>query len=468
MEVFRRALLKKLRHVDELKRKQAGGETLDEQQLAKLSREPELLASLSQLEQRAGGAEVHSSAPSASTFPSPSPSPSPFPSTATATATSIAAAAALEVGAKLLVDGRKAKVKRIDTSERRVKVKFRDDKSVEWVPQASGRLAAAAVAGAGAPPPPLIPPPAARCAHCGDARHEARLCSFGLAAAEQFLPCGAEGAARCFSRTFIVPLRRARAAFDVDDLRDGRVDVGLRCVSSALFRSQSLRRNTQLLLCFGGEQPARLVGVLGSMVRDLRPDEKSLALRVRAVSDAEGAAAAAAELERARRENTAEAIGSWSRSATRGWTSCEGDILAALEKALAVGGAPPTLLLLSAAGRFIGDVCGDIAAAAAGGPTPGVVVLLGDDRGLTGKEEADILAAAGRRGSAVRRVSLGEDMLFASHAIVIVHHYLDRLLHSCRMPPPRIYARGGGSKGKGSAGRSGRGSYARGRGKASY
>ena len=39
-------------------------------------------------------------------------------------------------------------------------------------------------------------------------------------------------------------------------LCDGRVDVGLRCVSCALFRSQSLRQNARVLLCFGVPEAA--------------------------------------------------------------------------------------------------------------------------------------------------------------------------------------------------------------------
>ena len=67
----------------------------------------------------------------------------------------------------------------------------------------------------------------------------------------------------------------------------------------------------------------------------------------------------------------------------------------------------------------------------------------------------------------VRTVSLGSDVLFASHAIVLVHHYLDRALHSCLVRPPRVLARGGagGASGKGGRGGGGRG---RGKGGASY
>eukprot|EP00913_Durusdinium_trenchii_P028265 g26494.t1 len=33
--------------------------------------------------------------------------------------------------------------------------------------------------------------------------------------------------------------------------------------------------------------------------------------------------------------------------------------------------------------------------------------------------------------SSVHRISLGPDMLLGSHCIVLVHHYLDRYLHTC-------------------------------------
>ena len=89
------------------------------------------------------------------------------------------------------------------------------------------------------------------------------------------------------------------------------------------------------------------------------------------------------------------------------------------------------------------------------------MVLLGDDRGLSSDEERQVLHEASARGSEVRRVSLGEDVLFASHSIVLVHHYLDRALHSCQVRPPRMLVRGGGRGVKG--GGRGRGSPGRGR-----
>ena len=82
-----------------------------------------------------------------------------------------------------------------------------------------------------------------------------------------------------------------------------------------------------------------------------------------------------------------------------------------------------------------------------------MIVVLGDDRGLEAEEERQVRAVAASAGARVRAVSLGADMLFASHAIVLVHHYLDRLAHSCLARTPREYARGGGRGARGGRGR---------------
>ena len=524
-----RALEKKLRQITDLKRQrdEQGEGRLDAAQRQKLSREAELQALLD-------GARAQASSDAA-------------------------AAPQLECGGRVRVDGRRAKVKRLEGSPpRKVRVRFLDDRSVEWLqlPDMASRLdrvrppkrkthaaepatvpssladdmpAPIASSRVAAPDKQLASAPAGggACNHCGRVGHTPRLCTYGLADHEEFLPCAGAGPdTQCFHRTFIVPLRRASAAFDEEgsSLRAGRVDVGLRCVSSALFRSQSLRQNSRVLLCFMGtgatpsscdavgegswaasgapsgpapcESAARVVEVNGALVRDLRPDEASLARRLRAVSDPAGGASAAAAREAAAREAAGArraaapaaqhapkaavaagmppsatipddgALGRWSRGETRGMSSREGDLLAAVRDALFVRGTnepPPMLLLLAASGEFIGELCARLAAAAKArqdaarasgaplqpGPFSGVVVLLGDDRGLEAHEERAVLGLARQRGSEVCRVSLGADMLFASHSIVLVHHYLDRHLHSCLVRPPRVLVRGGGRGGQG-------------------
>ena len=329
------------------------------------------------------------------------------------------------MGTRLEVDGRVAKVKRVEPSGE-VRVRYGEDGSKDtlWLPADNRRVSnvrppkrkredgggddddddeevesQAAAAAAREPTPlaatsriaeleaelsalksaavhfPTAAQPAATalsgappCTHCGRPGCTPRACTFGLESDERFLLCkGSASAVGCFTRTFLVPLRRASPAFDCDALRTGRVDVGLRCVSSALFRSQSLRQNTRVILCFLGDAEAasggtgggkgsgksggkgggsddspsgggaaaacgeaRIVEVCGALVRDLRPDERSLALRLRAVSEADGAAEAEARVAAARRAARADPsvapaedgpVGVWSRGETRGLSS---------------------------------------------------------------------------------------------------------------------------------------------------
>ena len=108
-------------------------------------------------------------------------------------------------------------------------------------------------------------------------------CSLGNSASREdtfiFCTTAASGPASCFARRFIVPLHRAAPDFDLDDLTVGRVDVGCRCASAAFFRSQSLRHNTELRLCF---QEERVLCISGGLVRNLTPDEKCISSRMHA------------------------------------------------------------------------------------------------------------------------------------------------------------------------------------------
>ena len=60
----------------------------------------------------------------------------------------------------------------------------------------------------------------------------------------------------------------------------GRMDVGCSCVSAALFRSQSLRGNTCVSLCF--KEEAQRLEVRGASIRRLQPDDFSVAVRLHA------------------------------------------------------------------------------------------------------------------------------------------------------------------------------------------
>jgi len=235
----------------------------------------------------------------------------------------------------------------------------------------------------------------------------------------------------CFWRRFIVPLQRADAvAFNPEDARVGRADVGLRCISSALFRSQGLRRNSQACICF--EASGHCLEVSGALARDLRPDDQALAHRVRSGLDVllkEGSQAPDPE---------ADPV-AWSASELRGLEALARTKSKALKAALrSADGNRVVLMLLTEDGVPIKKVCTQMRQ---GPPLTGVVVLLGDDRGLPAEEANAMATLAEKGGAEVKRVSLGGTTLLASHAIVILHHYLDEYIHRCKVSRPRDYGR---------------------------
>jgi hypothetical protein len=119
-----------------------------------------------------------------------------------------------------------------------------------------------------------------------------RACTLGasLCRESQFLRC----APQCFIRRFIVPLHRARSDFQLDDLREGRIDLAARLVTSTLVCSQRLRHNAQLWLPLLGDDEPTTVCVTGGLVRRLHPSELPTAERLRRALDElrEGGAAA--------------------------------------------------------------------------------------------------------------------------------------------------------------------------------
>lgn len=74
--------------------------------------------------------------------------------------------------------------------------------------------------------------------------------------------------------------------FVLDDLAgtSGRLDVLVRCLRAAMLFSHGIRRNVVVyLVLLGGPLAPRVVRVDGAAVRFLRPDERSLAVRMKKV-----------------------------------------------------------------------------------------------------------------------------------------------------------------------------------------
>lgn len=287
-------------------------------------------------------------------------------------------------------------------------------------------------------------PANATCSHCGVKGHLPKQCTFGAQPHERFLYCGAFGQpCGCFARRFLVPLRRAAASeIDPADLRaNGRTDVGTGCVSSGLFLSQSMRGNASVTLAFGGDK--KVIEVGGATTRGLRPDDASVAARLRLAArspmnaEDDGFDASSGTVVDAER---------YSASLKRGFRVSDGTTEDALREMMAsnerAGGAPPLLIMLDANGTPIEEACRQMTAAAKRGKAPasrgcGVVVLLGDDRGLHEDDERMAERVAQEAGSSVLRVSLGKNSLFSIHSIMIVNWVMDTHMHSCKLKAAR-------------------------------
>eukprot|EP00930_Biecheleria_cincta_P085859 TRINITY_DN75226_c0_g1_i1.p1 TRINITY_DN75226_c0_g1~~TRINITY_DN75226_c0_g1_i1.p1 ORF type:complete len:816 (-),score=146.20 TRINITY_DN75226_c0_g1_i1:24-2417(-) len=278
------------------------------------------------------------------------------------------------------------------------------------------------------------------CNHCGRVGHVTKRCTFGSKPRDRFLLCEMlRPHVACFWRRFIVPLQKANAeTFDPSDPRaSGRADVGMRCISASLFRSQGLRHNTQVCLSF--EESGHTLEVSGALARGLVPDEAKLAVRVRAGLDA-------AMFEGCGPPDPETDPEAWCASPLRGLEAKQRSTLACLKAAvkkrkLCDKEAPErvVMILLDADGMPVAEALKQVRR---GPALAGIVALVGDHRGFSEETMSSYEAAAASAGAEVMRVSLGGTTLLGSHAIVILHHHFDEHLHRCEVAKQVDYSRG--------------------------
>ncbi len=175
----------------------------------------------------------------------------------------------------------------------------------------------------------------------------------------------------------------ADGAFTLDDLcggAAGRLDVLLRCVSSAVFLSHGIRRDVDVLLVF--PRGPKTVRFCAPQLRCANPDERSTAALVRKAlrEPLEGS------LER--RSNSGVYV------SRRGFEEV-------------VGALPNPVLLVEDGAAWSPEISGD------------VTFVLSDHRDLSDDEEAALV----RLGA--RRVSLGPKSLHGNHCITVAHYLMD-------------------------------------------
>jgi len=175
--------------------------------------------------------------------------------------------------------------------------------------------------------------------------------------------------------------------FPLDDLSGagGRVDVLCRCVGSAFFLSHAIREDVRLHLVVRDELTVRFDG---AALRNLAPDERSTAARIRD-------AIAARE----------DAIGHQPARVSPGVETYRRGFEATL-RALAD---EATTIALHEDGEPAVDAA----------PPDDPLFVLSDHREFTDRE-ADLLASV-----ADRRVRLGPETLHADGAITVAHNWLD-------------------------------------------
>jgi len=229
--------------------------------------------------------------------------------------------------------------------------------------------------------------------------------------------------------------------FDPADPRgSGRADVGLRCISAALFRSQGLRHSTQVCLSF--EASGHTLEVSGATARGLVPDQDRLALRVRTGLDS-------LLSDSCKAPDPAKDPEAWSKHDLRGFQVRKRPTLKMLKAVLQAkevrdlhqGHGRIVMIVLTAEGMPVAEACRQIR----NGPAlAGIVTVVGDHRGSTDDQISAYCGVAEEVGAEVLHVSLGGDTLLASHAIVILTHYFDEMMHRCEVAQQVDYGRGSG------------------------
>lgn len=203
------------------------------------------------------------------------------------------------------------------------------------------------------------------------------------------------------TRNFVVIGHRASTTgdFNLNDLAGGagRLDVLLRCITSALLISNGIRKDTDIYLVLqGGNDPPKTLRIEGYSVRYLNPDERSTGALVRN--------ALMKELEEGEEVRSTPGIYASGR-----------DFRTLIEELARKS----KIYYLKEDGEDIRAAAGQLDR-----DTP-MTFVLGDDKDLTEKEENAVLRHLQHKPSIL---SLGRTPLHSDHCITIVHNELDRVL----------------------------------------
>jgi len=200
-------------------------------------------------------------------------------------------------------------------------------------------------------------------------------------------------------RNFLMIAHRARSdgSLQLNDLcgASGRWDAVARAITSALFLSHDMRRDTSIhILLLGPEDPPKLLSIIGGIVKYLNPDER----------------ASSALMRKCLSESLPDPPGSVIHPSP-------GIFVARADLELVLGSFKGTIIEMHETGPEleIADIPNF--------PEGPVIFVLSDDQELK-EEEAETISM-----KAASRFKVGDTVLHSHMVITIVHFLLDKYLH---------------------------------------
>ncbi|CAE7220294.1 trmY [Symbiodinium sp. CCMP2592] len=190
------------------------------------------------------------------------------------------------------------------------------------------------------------------------------------------------------------------AEVNLESLTEGRFDLICRVISSVLFTSHGIRRNSTCFVHLGGSLPHRTLAVHGPEVKHWRPDERGGACLLRRLLKLGG------------KPRGTEEESSREEKCLRGMSLVDENLystVCAALRYLRVDDAKPCTLILHPDGRPMHEV---VEASTA------PLLVLGDDAGMGEDALGEVERAAQECEVPVCRVSLGPVPLLGSHACV--------------------------------------------------
>ena len=224
--------------------------------------------------------------------------------------------------------------------------------------------------------------------------------------------------------------------FSLDNLVDGRIDLLCRVIGNTFFVSHGLRRNCSVTITISNNEISKNVHIDGELVRHLRPDERNTAaLLSRALGGKRPTDRIINDFMKMQGippENRTEAIAALVTKSTRclsGFTVSEGGVGDGilLEVRSFPGGNLPTVIVLDEDAPNIDELLRNKTIDVTVG---GILLVLGDDAGLTPENTSEILTTCKENSIPVVSASLGPTPLLASQCVTISNYIFD-FQHVC-------------------------------------